>query len=85
MTACYGRKKRKCIAVLHKLAHIMYILCITCIYKHKNVVFMPFAVILSTIFGAACVFTLLFWCLGAVSVLRFTAKQRWSLKVVARV
>ena len=46
---------------------------------------MPFAVILSTMFGAACVFTLLFRCLGAVSVLRFTAKQQWSLQVVARV
>ena len=38
---------------------------------------MPFAVILfSTIFGAVCVFTLLFRCLGAVSVYRLTAKQR---------
>ena len=46
---------------------------------------MPFAVILSTICCAVCVFTLLFRCLGAVSVLRFTAKQRWSVKVVARV
>ena len=44
---------------------------------------MPFAVILfSTIFGAVCVFTLLFRYLGAVSVYRLTAKQRWSLKVV---
>ena len=46
---------------------------------------MPFAVILSTIVGAFCVFNLLFLFLGAISVLRFTAKQRWSLKVVARV
>ena len=41
---------------------------------------MPFAVILSAISGAFCVFTLLFRCLGAISVLRVVARVRFGEK-----